>query len=179
MFILRADQVDHCVISCRMTNAKLRVPGLEYQRKLFAKGETYDQKDRQLAIDAARKALLSNKGQATLLVEEGESLTLWHHNKTAHRVNSLLTVDLKQIVSSMRNVGGVPIKKRQFRLRSYSQCFIGSEAVDWLVSYLKTSRKEAIRIGQCLVDENWIHHVLDEQPFQDTYFFYRFHWDEQ
>ena len=79
----------------------------------------------------------------------------------------------------MRNVGGIHIKDRIFRLKTYRQCFIGSEAVDWLVSYLKSSREEAVQVGQCLVSENWIHHVLDEQMFQNQYFFYRFRWDEQ
>lgn len=179
MFILKASQVDYCVLSSQVADMELEVPGLEYQRKLFVRGTSYGLEHRQQAMEAARNSLLQQKGQATLIVEEGESLTLWHHDKSARKVASLFSIDLKQLVAAMRNIGGVPIKERQFHLKRYSQCFIGQEAVDWLVSYLKVSRQDAVRIGQRLMDENWIHHVVDEQVFQDEYFFYRFRWDEQ
>lgn len=179
MFILTSDQVDYCVLSSRVQDETLQIPGLEYQRKLYIKGATYDQNNRQLALQAARDILLNNKGKATLLVEEGETLTLWYHDKSVHKLSSPLMVELKSLVAAMRNVGGVPIKERQFRLKAYPQCFVGKETVDWLVSYLKISRLEAVAIGQRLIDENWIHHVVDEQPFQDDYYFYRFRWDEQ
>lgn len=179
MFILTSDQVDYCVLSRHATNPTVQTPGLEYQRKLYVKGETFSYAHRQLAIERARMLLLDRKGKAVLLVENGENLTLWCHDEMAQKLNSASTINLQQLVSAMRTVGGVPIKERQFRLKSYPQCFVGSEAVDWLVSHLNISRQQAIQVGQRLIDDNWIHHVVDEQPFQDDYFFYRFRWDEQ
>ncbi|MEM8805250.1 MAG: mechanosensitive ion channel protein [Cyanobacteria bacterium P01_G01_bin.38] len=179
MFILKAEEVDYCTLSKQAADVTTQVPGLEYQHKLYVKGETYDPKDRQIALQQARQKLLEMKGQATLLIEEDETITLWYQDKTVQKVNLLLTVDLKQLVAAMRTVGGIQIKDRQFRLKSYHQCFVGSEAVDWLVADLDISRQAAVRIGQRLIDEGWIHHVLDQQVFQDEYFFYRFRWDEQ
>ena len=60
------------------------------------------------------------------------------------------------------------------KLKLYPNCFVGNEAVSWLSDRLKISREEAIEVGQRLIDENWIHHVTHEQPFQDGNFFYRF-----
>lgn len=179
MFIVQSDQVKYCVLSSRMTDSLQPVPGLEYQKKLYIKGTTYDQKNRDFALQEARNKLLENNGNVTLLVDAGETITLWHRDKSAYKVNSALTIDLPKLVTAMRNVGGLSIKERSFRLKSYPQCFVGREAVDWLVSHLEVSRQEAVAIGQRLVKENWIHHVVDEQSFQDDYFFYRFRWDEQ
>ncbi|MEO1350093.1 MAG: mechanosensitive ion channel protein [Cyanobacteria bacterium J06635_15] len=179
MFILQSEQVNYCTLNRHAADTTLQIPGLEYQHKFYVKGETYNREDRQTAIQQARQKLLDMKGQATVLVEECETITLWYHDKTVRKVNSLVALDLKQLVAAMRNVGGIQIKDRQFHLKTYRRCFVGSEAVDWLVSYLSISRKEAVQLGQRLIDENWIHHVLDDQAFQDEYFFYRFRWDER
>lgn len=179
MIILPSAQVKYCALSSHATGSAVEVPGLEYQRKLYVKGETYYHKDRQTSIQKARQKIIEMKGQATLLIENENDLTLWYHDKTAKKIHCSLNVDLSQLVAAMRNVGGVQIKEREFRLKTYSQCFIGSEAVDWMVSYLDISRREAVQIGQRLIDEDWIHHVVDDQDFEDEYFFYRFRLDEQ
>ncbi|MGF1523840.1 MAG: hypothetical protein ACFBSF_16100 [Leptolyngbyaceae cyanobacterium] len=179
MFILQSEHVNYCTLSHQVANKTIQMPGLEYQRQLYVKGETYGQKDRPVALQQARQKLLELKGQATLLVEAGDTITIWYQDKAAQKANALWTVDLRQLVADMRNVGGIQIKDRQFRLKTYRQCFVGGEATDWLVSHLKIAREEAVQIGQRLIKENWIHHVVDEQTFQDEYFFYRFRWDEQ
>ena len=40
------------------------------------------------------------------------------------------------------------------------------------------SRDEAVHLGQSLVERGIFHHVLDEHPFRDGNFFYRFYADE-
>lgn len=176
MFILQSEQVDFCTLSSRIGNQTVQIPGLEYQRKLYIKGEIYN--EQHTAIQKAREKVVELKGQPIILVEDSGTITLWYYDKTVKKVDPLLALDLSTLVAAMRNVGGVQIKERQYHLKTYRQCFVGSEAVDWLVAYLKVSRADAVQIGQRLIDERWIHHVLDEQAFQDSYFFYRFHWDE-
>lgn len=182
MFILQAEQVSYCALTQpQKTPQKTSIApisGLEYQHKLYVKGQVYRQDESQTAIQRARQEYLDNKGQAILLVEDGETITLWYQDKTVQKADLVLYLDLKEIVAAMRNVGGLQLKDRQFHLKTYARCFVGSEAVDWLVSYLNIPRAKAVQIGQRLIDENWIHHVADEQSFQDDYFFYRFYWDE-
>ena len=50
--------------------------------------------------------------------------------------------------------------------------------MDWLVTNYDYSREEATELGQILVEKKIIHHVTDEHPFRDEYFFYRFYVDE-
>ncbi|HAA30131.1 MAG TPA: hypothetical protein DCE56_23655, partial [Cyanobacteria bacterium UBA8553] len=58
-------------------------------------------------------------------------------------------------------------------------CFVGSQAVEWLMRTQNCTREEALNIGQLLVERGIIHDVTDEHPFRDDFFFYRFYSDEQ
>ena len=78
----------------------------------------------------------------------------------------------------MRRPGGLDIRNRRFGLRNYPNCFVGNEAVTWLVQTQKATHDEAVRIGQLLVERSIIHHVTDEHSFKDEYLFYRFYEDE-
>jgi len=91
----------------------------------------------------------------------------------------IANIEIKKVIEKMRNIGGVKIKNRRYNLRIYPNCFIGSEAVEWIVENLNLSTEQAIKLGQRLIDENFIHHVLDRHDFQNEYLFYRFYWDEK
>ena len=51
--------------------------------------------------------------------------------------------------------------------------------MEWLVQTQNCTRETAIQLGQSLIDQGVIHHVLDERPFEDGYVFYRFYADEE
>jgi small-conductance mechanosensitive channel len=86
--------------------------------------------------------------------------------------------EIDALLARMRSPEGVPVTDRRYRLRVYQRCFVGCEAVDWLVGALAISRDEAVEIGRALAKRGAIHHVLHEQPFKDGRFFYRFRADE-
>ena len=73
---------------------------------------------------------------------------------------------------AMVSAGGVDIRDRLFHLRLYRRCFVGREAVDWLVRHAQVSRAEALRLGRRLVALGCLQHVLDEHDFEDGEFFY-------
>jgi hypothetical protein len=86
--------------------------------------------------------------------------------------------ELDELLARLRGPSGVAVADRRHLLTVYPHCFIGREAVDWLVRAEGLTRDEAVRLGQLLVEREVIHHVLDEHPFQDGNFFYRFRADE-
>jgi hypothetical protein len=88
------------------------------------------------------------------------------------------TLDIDMLIAQMRAPGGLDIHDRRHRLSLHPKCFVGGEAVSWLVRSTDLTRDEAIRIGQTLVERQVIHHVLDEHPFRDGNYFYRFYADE-
>lgn len=60
------------------------------------------------------------------------------------------------------------LKTRKVRLRSHQLSFLASELIDWLCIRREVyNRKEAIQIGQQLLDNGAIVHVSKEQVFKD------------
>ncbi|MEL6224141.1 MAG: mechanosensitive ion channel domain-containing protein [Cyanobacteria bacterium J06627_8] len=90
----------------------------------------------------------------------------------------LVDSEIDALVEQMRGPEGIEIKDRRYRLRTFSNCFVGNEAVQWLMQYQKATHEEALRIGQLLVEKGIFHHVTDEHTFEDAYLFYRFYEDE-
>jgi len=86
--------------------------------------------------------------------------------------------DWDAIVTAMRGENGVEIKDRRFQFKVFPKVFLGSEAVNWFMKYEKATREEAILIGQLMLQQGIIHHVLDEHDFKDEPLFYRFYLDE-
>jgi potassium efflux system protein len=88
-------------------------------------------------------------------------------------------LDLETLVQKMRSPDGVEIKDRRYLFNVFENCFIGAEAVQWLMRTHNMTKTEALRAGQLLIDNNYMHHVLDEHDFENEYYFYRFFADEQ
>jgi len=68
----------------------------------------------------------------------------------------------------------VEIRDRTYKFKTYRDCFVGSEAVDFLVENgLAADRGEAVQIGQCVLSEvGAFRHVTGEHTFMDEYLFY-------
>jgi Protein of unknown function, DUF547/Domain found in Dishevelled, Egl-10, and Pleckstrin (DEP) len=73
---------------------------------------------------------------------------------------------------------GFRVADRRWRLLSYPKCFVGSEAVEWMMGELSLDRAAAIRTGQHLMDAGILHHVTHSEPFSDSYYFFRFQEDD-
>jgi hypothetical protein len=82
------------------------------------------------------------------------------------------------LVERMRAPDGVAIADRRHLLTTYRRCFVGRDAVDWLVAREALSRDEALAVGRLLVQRGQVRHVLDEHGFEDGVFFYRFVQDQ-
>ncbi|XP_034550617.1 rap guanine nucleotide exchange factor 4 isoform X4 [Notolabrus celidotus] len=73
------------------------------------------------------------------------------------------------------------IRDRKFHLKTYRQCCVGTELVDWQLQQSSCihSRIQAVGMWQVLLEEGVLNHVDHELSFQDKYLFYRFLDDEQ
>ncbi|KAM3862025.1 LOW QUALITY PROTEIN: rap guanine nucleotide exchange factor 4 [Diretmus argenteus] len=73
------------------------------------------------------------------------------------------------------------IRDRKYHLKTYRQCCMGTELVDWQMqqSLCVHSRIQAVGMWQVLLEEGVLNHVDQELSFQDKYLFYRFLDDEQ
>jgi len=69
---------------------------------------------------------------------------------------------------------GVECKTRKAGIfKSHQDCFVGSEAVDWLVNHFNVSRKTAVELGQKMVNMGFFLPV-NCKDFEDKNSFYRF-----
>jgi potassium efflux system protein len=142
----------------------LRSPHLEEfvesWRQLPAATPTHSQT---LSGDATRSQALSLRGAES--VERSQAIA----------PTELLTDEkIQAIVVAMQGAAGIEVSDRWYRQNLYPACFIGSEAVAWLVQTQNCTREEAIHLGQILLDQGIIQHVSDDYPFRDGYVFYRF-----
>jgi small-conductance mechanosensitive channel len=87
---------------------------------------------------------------------------------------SWTTAEVEAVAVRMRAPGGVDCRDRRYLLRVYRDCFVGSEAVDWLARHEALTRNEARLLGERFVELGFVRHVLDEHGFLDGYFYYRF-----
>lgn len=184
MQILTHNQVSYCNV-IREESGELYLPGISFQNKLFIKSKFFTEEQRQKAIDYCKQEFLQSKGSKSyVLVEDATGFTVWMEDKSAKVVGKqnamdiVETINLEELVAKMRSVGGIKIKDRRHNFKVYPQCFIGKEAYQYLIETLKISSEQAMKLGQRLINEKWIHHVVDEHPFQNDHLFYRFYWDE-
>ncbi|KAM7017391.1 rap guanine nucleotide exchange factor 4 isoform 4-T4 [Passerculus sandwichensis] len=73
------------------------------------------------------------------------------------------------------------IRDRKYHLKTYRQCCVGTELVDWMMqqSPCVHLRTQAVGMWQVLLEEGVLNHVDQEHNFQDKYLFYRFLDDER
>lgn len=67
------------------------------------------------------------------------------------------------------------IKDRRHHLRTYPNCFVAKELIDWLIEHKEASdRDTAIKIMQKLLDQSIIHHGEAELCVFGCYSYMRF-----
>jgi pyruvate/2-oxoglutarate dehydrogenase complex dihydrolipoamide dehydrogenase (E3) component len=75
---------------------------------------------------------------------------------------------------------GVELKDRKYHMKTYQQCFVGSEAVDYLLNSGEASnREDAVQIGRALEAMHLFEHCTRDHQFSDDYLFFRFLCDVQ
>uniref|UniRef100_A0A8C5N7U9 Rap guanine nucleotide exchange factor 4 n=1 Tax=Gouania willdenowi TaxID=441366 RepID=A0A8C5N7U9_GOUWI len=115
------------------------------------------------------------------------SLTEKQQRKMSVHSKDILCIPSERILSAgkiLRNaiLSGAPhlIRDRKYHLKTYRQCCVGTELVDWQMqqSSCVHSRIQAVGMWQALLEEGVLNHVDQELSFQDKYVFYRFLEDE-
>ena len=202
MLFLDHTQVQHC----KLRGQDKPISGIIYNNNIFVRAKAFPKEELEVAIKECREEYLDHEERSkipTLLVKGKNSVGIWMQNrrykqediiemmtgdtssatvpsatKAASSKGNSNRLDLRKLGSKMRSEAGVEIKTRRHKLKLYQRCFLGNEAVDWIVEQTKVSRTDAIKIGQTMLDKGLFHHVLDENKFKDENLFYRFDEDE-
>ncbi|MGF1589771.1 MAG: DEP domain-containing protein [Pleurocapsa sp.] len=195
--------LDHTQVQyCKIQHQDKTISGIIYNDNLFIREKAFPKEEMEAAIKECREEYLDHAERskiATLLIKEKNSVGIWMQNNqyksniiaTASPVqqsqnnhtepkqkNSLNRISIRQLALEMRSEKGVEIKTRRHKLKLFQRCFLGNEAIDWIVDQTKLSREDAVNLGQKMLDKGIFHHVLDEHQFKDEGLFYRFNEDE-
>ncbi|XP_042500113.1 uncharacterized protein LOC122078269 isoform X2 [Macadamia integrifolia] len=79
--------------------------------------------------------------------------------------------ELAVIVRKMKEF--IVFRDRFYKMRRFTNCFLGSEAVDFLSEDQYLERQEAIEFGRKLASKLFFQHVLEENVFEDGNHLYR------
>ncbi|TKY56223.1 Glutaredoxin protein [Spatholobus suberectus] len=80
--------------------------------------------------------------------------------------------EMALIVRKMKKC--IVVKDRFCKMRRFTNCFLGSEAVDFLSEDQYLERKEAVEFARKFASKLFFQHVLDEHLFEDDNHLYRF-----
>ena len=197
--------LDHTQVQyCKIQDQDKTRSGLIYNKNLFLREKAFPMEEMEAAIKECREEYLDHEERSqipTLLVKDKNSVGIWMQNnqyksnivaaaRTSSGTNaepssvkdksnsSLNRISVRQLALEMRSAEGVEIKTRRYKLKLYQRCFLGTEAVDWISNKTKLSRKDAVSLGQKMVEKEIFNHVLNEHEFKDEALFYRFNEDE-
>ncbi|CAD7702563.1 unnamed protein product [Ostreobium quekettii] len=69
----------------------------------------------------------------------------------------------------------VELKDRQWHWKIFKNCFLGEEAVSWMISEgIVECVEEAVELGNRMIESGVIRHVTEDQRFENQPLFYRF-----
>jgi Domain found in Dishevelled, Egl-10, and Pleckstrin (DEP) len=187
MLLLKESQVEFKDVINPGGDRSIPVIGVLYQNKLFKHLKSFP-KDKLESAQQLTRQLSLDPTVVCLMLEEADRYTIWCQDTKLQSYDASPTdrnittpigkIDLKELVREMRDIGGVKIKDRRYRLNVYPRCMVGSEMTTWMVRRFFLAETDAVKLGQRLIDEKLLHHVTDSHPFEDGLFFYRFYWDE-
>lgn len=82
--------------------------------------------------------------------------------------------NLGAVYALVSQASGLDVQDRTYLGTTYTQCFVGAEAVQWLAKRLKLRAHEAEILLNRLMRFGLIEHVTGDHPVRDGNFFYRF-----
>jgi len=126
------------------------------------------EKRREKMMTLSRKMGASASAVVSLGIE-GEFKTEEERTEKAHNV----------IVSKMRGPNGVPMADINWQGKNYSKCFLGCDAVDWMVkNKVAAGREQAVELANGILLTGQLYHVSRRMAFIDGMEIYRFEMDD-
>lgn len=85
--------------------------------------------------------------------------------------------DKKLCGIATRMMSGVTVADRYHHFNKHTQCFLGVDAVNWIMKDQSCSEADALQIGHQLINLNLIHHCRHEHSLCKSDSFFRFNQD--
>jgi len=126
-----------------------------------------------LELASGNSGYLPNPGLSPRHTYENSPEKMASRNHSISEEESEKLADL--VTRRLIRPGGVELKSRKNRFKTYKFAFVGKELVDWMIKNGQAvSRDEAIIIGEKLAQLGFVCHVSGDFGFRDDSSFYRF-----
>lgn len=125
--------------------------------------------------DRANNTSSPNQRKSASNNGERNNLDRSDRSTTSSRNNNGTPPTLEEVSTLLQQ--NIEIRDRKYRLKTYTDCFVGSEVVDYLVEEgLALNRVQAVVLGQKIMKTlgHFEHVVTKEHEFMDDYLFYHF-----
>ncbi len=83
-------------------------------------------------------------------------------------------INLGEVLHVLRREGGLTVGDRTYLSREYPLCWVGSEAVDLLAGHFDLTRHQSFVLMHRMMQFGLLEHVVQQRPFIDGHFYYRF-----
>ncbi len=88
-------------------------------------------------------------------------------------------IGVADMIDWLDQAGDLEVATRQYLLKSYEECFIGTELVQSLAAHWQVSIERAVEIGNWMVDAGFLYHVVRERHLEAENYFYRLCWPSE
>ncbi|XP_055726519.1 rap guanine nucleotide exchange factor 4 isoform X2 [Salvelinus fontinalis] len=169
----------HATIVTREFSELLRID----QREFKSLWEKYRQC--MAGLLAPPYGVMESGGRSTDRMSDKENISINSFGSISKHLNKVPSEKILRAGKVLRDaiLSRAPhmIRDRKYHLKTYRQCCVGTELVDWQMQQSSSvySRIQAVGMWQVLLEEGVLNHVDQELTFQDKYLFYRFLEDEQ
>lgn len=167
--------------SIQRTPAASQVGGITLHGRVLVKGLTIPKGDNYQSVVAP----YHNAGLTCVLVDTPAGYVLWHEPGTPTVtapppspavVEAAAPPEPASLLSLAQALPtGVEVKDRRYQFQNYPQSFVGSEAVEWLMRTQGLTRRQALEVGQELLQAGYIQRLdVPGGDFQEGNTFYSF-----
>eukprot|EP01114_Cavostelium_apophysatum_P011844 TRINITY_DN2636_c0_g1_i2.p1 TRINITY_DN2636_c0_g1~~TRINITY_DN2636_c0_g1_i2.p1 ORF type:complete len:1423 (+),score=460.75 TRINITY_DN2636_c0_g1_i2:227-4495(+) len=85
------------------------------------------------------------------------------------------SIPIEDVIAEMKNnTSGLQLKDRSWYMKTYPQCFVGSDCVHFFMDRYSLTRKQALKLGNKLLTKRLIAHVENQHLFSDAMLYYHF-----
>lgn len=170
MQILTDQQVKYCSVVQETSGALEYLLGISFQHKIFLKQNFFPADELDNARNYCQQKYLDAAGKRLYLLVKGTTgFDVWVEAKSARVLGDrdprdlVEKFNLENLVDEICEVAGIEFDNCQDNLQSGD-----------LINSLEVSLRQALDLGQRIIDEEWIYPVAEEQSFPNERIFPHF-----
>lgn len=185
MQILTDRQVKYCGVVVEKSGVRECLPGMSFQHKIFLKQKFFPVHELHNALNYCQQKYLDAAGKKLYLIVKGKiGFDVWVETKSARILgdraptDTIDNLDLEDLVDKLSQVAEIEFNNCQDNFLVGDRKSVRREANEDLFNNLEVSLKQAIDLGQKIINREWSDSAAARQFVLDGRIFPHFYSDE-